>query len=187
MVRDERNAVFMADGYAKVSGRPGVCEGPSVGAPHMLPGVVEAYSSSIPLIVITSDIPLNGEKHNMLTGADQNSMFKAFVKDTFNVYKAADIPFIIRRAFRLATSGRPGPVHIRLPQDVLKEDAEVKDLYAQPEFAACPGKRFRASQEDISAAAGLLHASKRGVMICGQGRCCPAPGPRWKKLRKNMD
>ena len=169
MVRDERNAVFMADGYAKVSGRPGVCEGPSVGAPHMLPGVVEAYSSSIPLIVITSDIPLNGEKHNMLTGADQSSMFKAFVKDTFNVYKAADIPFIIRRAFRLATSGRPGPVHIRLPQDVLKEDAEVQDLYAQPEFAACPGKRFRALQEDISAAIRLLHGSKRGVMICGQG------------------
>lgn len=169
MVRDERNAVFMADGYAKVSGKPGICEGPSVGAPHMLPGIVEAYSSCVPVIVITSDIPLNGEKHNMLTGADQTSMFKAFVKDTFNVYKAADLPFIIRRAFRLATSGRPGPVHIRLPQDVLKEDVEVKDLYAQPEFIRYPGKRFRAPQEDISAVSGLLRQSKRGVMICGQG------------------
>lgn len=58
MVRDERNSVFMAEAYAKVSGKPGVCEGPSVGAPHMLPGIVEAWSSCVPIIAITSDIPL---------------------------------------------------------------------------------------------------------------------------------
>ena len=181
MVRDERNAVFMADGYAKVSGKPGICEGPSVGAPHMLPGVVEAWCSCIPIIVFTSDIPLNGEKHNMLTGADQTSIFKAFVKDTFNVHKAEDIPFIIRRAFRLATSGRPGPVHIRLPQDVLKEDVEVKDLYAQTEFAHCPGKRSCAAVDDIASAIKYLHNSKRGVMICGQGALLSGA---WEEVEK---
>ena len=169
MVRDERNAVFMADGYAKVSGKPGICEGPSVGAPHMLPGVVEAFSSCIPIIVITSDIPLNGEKHNMLTGADQSSMFKAFVKDTFSVHKTTDIPFIVRRAFRLATTGRPGPVHIRIPSDVLKEDVEITDLYAQPDFKKFPGKRAVPADADIRKAAEMLRRSKRGVMICGQG------------------
>ncbi|HQQ10422.1 MAG TPA: thiamine pyrophosphate-binding protein, partial [Synergistales bacterium] len=70
MARDERHAVFMADGYARTSGRPGVCEGPSVGATHMVPGVVEAMKSCIPLIVMTTDIPLGMEKHNMLTGFD---------------------------------------------------------------------------------------------------------------------
>lgn len=169
MARDERNAVFMADGYAKVSGKPGICEGPSVGAPHMLPGVVEAFSSCVPVIVITSDIPLNGEKHNMLTGADQTSMFKAFVKESLTVHEATDIPFVVRRAFRLATSGRPGPVHIRLPQDVLAQDAEVSDLFAQPEFGHIPGKRSCAADADIMEAAEVLKAAKCGVMICGQG------------------
>ncbi|MEG1800107.1 MAG: thiamine pyrophosphate-binding protein, partial [Synergistaceae bacterium] len=141
MVRDERNSVFMADAYAKISGKPGVCEGPSVGAPHMLPGIVEAWSSSVPIIAITSDIPLWGEKHNVLTGADQTSMFKAFVKESLTVHKASEIPFIVRRAFRLAVSGRPGPVHIRIPQDVFEEDIEVCDLFAQKEFGAFPGQR----------------------------------------------
>lgn len=184
MVRDERNAVFMADGYAKVSGKPGICEGPSVGAPHMLPGVVEAYSSGIPIIVITSDIPLNGEKHNMLTGADQTSMFKAFVKDTFSIHHASDIPFIVRRAFRLATSGRPGPVHIRLPQDVLKEDVDVKDLYAQPEFSVYPGKRFRAGVCDVEAASKILRNSQKGVMICGQGALLSGA---WQEVEKTAE
>ena len=169
MVRDERNAVFMADGYAKVSGKPGICEGPSVGAPHMLPGIVEAFSSCVPIIAVTSDIPLNGEKHNMLTGADQTSMFKPFVKETLTVHKAEDIPFIVRRAFRLATGGRPGPVHIRLPQDVLAEDVEINDLFAQPEFGRIPGKRTCAAKEDIKKAVCVLKKAKRGVIVCGQG------------------
>ncbi len=184
MVRDERNAGFMADGYAKVSGKPGVCEGPSVGAPHMLPAIVEAFSSCIPVIAITSDIPLNGEKHNMLTGADQTSMFKSFVKESLTVHKATDVPFIIRRAFRLATSGRPGPVHIRLPQDVLAEDVEISDLYAQPDFGHIPGKRTCAAEVDIKKAITVLKEAKRGVMVCGQGALS---SQAWNEVRKTAE
>lgn len=169
MVRDERNSVFMADGYAKVSGKPGICEGPSVGAPHMLPGVIEAHSSCVPLIVITTDIPLNFEKRNMLTGANQTAIFEAFVKESLIISKAADIPFFVRRAFRLATTGRPGPVHLRLPQDMLGEDVEIKDLYAQPGFSTYPGRRFQAESCDIDEAIEALSRCKRGVVICGQG------------------
>jgi len=184
MVRDERNSVFMADGYAKVSGKPGICEGPSVGAPHMLPGIVEAWSSCIPVIAFTSDIPLNGEKHNMLTGADQTSMFKPFVKETLTVHKAADIPFIIRRAFRLATSGRPGPVHVRLPQDVLAQDIEVTDIYAQKEFSYVPGKRYAAAGKDIYDALDYLKKAKKGVMVCGQGALASCA---WDEVRKTAE
>lgn len=184
MVRDERNSVFMADAYAKVSGKPGVCEGPSVGAPHMLPGIVEAWSSSVPIIAITSDIPLWGEKHNVLTGADQTSMFKAFVKESLTVHKASEIPFIVRRAFRLAVSGRPGPVHIRIPQDVFEEDIEVCDLFAQKEFGAFPGKRFSASQDDILRAADILKNALRPVFICGQGALSSGA---WEEVRKSAE
>lgn len=184
MVRDERNSVFMADGYAKVSGKPGICEGPSVGAPHMLPGIVEAWSSCIPIIAFTSDIPLNGEKHNMLTGADQTSMFKPFVKETLTVHKATDIPFIIRRAFRLATTGRPGPVHIRIPQDVLAQDVEVPDIYAQKEFSHFPGKRSSAACEDIFSAITELKKAKKGVIVCGQGALSSRA---WDEVRKTAE
>ena len=184
MVRDERNSVFMADGYAKVSGKPGICEGPSVGAPHMLPGIVEAWSSCIPIIAFTSDIPLNGEKHNMLTGADQTSMFKPFVKESLTVHKATDIPFIIRRAFRLATSGRPGPVHVRLPQDVLAQDVDMTDIYAQKEFAYIPGKRSAAADEDILKTIAELKGAKCGVMVCGQGALASCA---WDEVRKTAE
>ncbi len=74
LARDERSSVFMADGYAKLSYKPGICEGPSVGATHMLPGIAEAYKASIPMIAFTSDIPLHLEKRNMLTGIDQTAL-----------------------------------------------------------------------------------------------------------------
>lgn len=74
ITRDERNAVYMADTYAKLTYKPGVAEGPSVGSIYMLPGVAEAYKSSTPLIVITTDTPLYGEKENYLTALDQASL-----------------------------------------------------------------------------------------------------------------
>ena len=169
LVRDERNSVFMAEAYAKVSGRPGVCEGPSVGAPHMLPGVIEARDSCVPLIVITSDIPLHYGERNMLTGSDHKAIFGPFVKESLEVRRARDIPFLIRRAFRLATTGRPGPVHLRFPMNVFREDVEVSDLYAQKAFATYPGQRFQAEDEDIRQALKELRGKSRGVLFCGQG------------------
>jgi acetolactate synthase-1/2/3 large subunit len=169
LVRDERNSVFMAEAYAKVSGRPGVCEGPSVGAPHMLPGVMEARDSCIPLIVITSDIPLYYGERNMLTGSDHKAIFGPFVKESLEVRRAQDIPFLVRRAFRLATTGRPGPVHMRFPMNIFQEDLEVPDLYAQEAFATYPGQRFQGAEEDIRQALKELRGKMRGVLFCGQG------------------
>lgn len=169
MARDERHAVFMADGYARTSGRPGVCEGPSVGATHMIPGVVEAIKSSIPMIVMTSDIPLYLEKHNMLTGFDQAALFSPFVKESLTAYRGDDIPFLVRRAFRVATSGCPGPVHLRLPMDVLAEEVTAPLPPAQERFCFCPGTRPVPERGDIAEAAKALESCKRGVMVCGQG------------------
>ena len=64
LCRDERSSVFMADVYSRFSFKPGICEGPSVGSTHMMPGVAEAFKSSTPLIILTSDIPLHYEKRN---------------------------------------------------------------------------------------------------------------------------
>jgi acetolactate synthase-1/2/3 large subunit len=118
MVRDERSSVFMADAYAKATGKVGVCEGPSVGSTHMVPGVTEAYAAGLPIIVITSDVVLSTTKKNMLTGYDQNSVFQGITKETFTITSGGELPFVLRRAFRCASSGRPGPVHIRIPMNI---------------------------------------------------------------------
>ncbi|HPD96820.1 MAG TPA: thiamine pyrophosphate-binding protein [Synergistales bacterium] len=169
MARDERHAVFMADGYARVSGKPGVCEAPSVGATHMIPGIVEAMKSCVPLIAITSDIPLHMEKHNMLTGFDQTALFAPFVKESLTAFRGDEIPFLVQRAFRVAVSGCPGPVHLRLPMDVLTQEISSSLPQAQFRFAQCPGTRPVAEHLDVEKAARALAQSKKGVMICGQG------------------
>lgn len=169
MFRDERNACFAADGYSRVSFRPGVCESPSVGATHVIPAAVEAYKSSLPMIFITTDTPLYLERRNVLTGFDQTAIFSGVVKESLTVLRGEDIPFTVRRAFRVATAGRPGPVHIRIPVDVLEEEVGSPDIYAQKEFSKYPGRRFAADEGSVLEAVNLLLSAERPVIVCGQG------------------
>ncbi|MFQ6125929.1 MAG: thiamine pyrophosphate-binding protein [Candidatus Heimdallarchaeota archaeon] len=173
LARDERSAVFMADAYARVSFQPGVCESPSVGSTHLVPGVVEAYKASVPMLVFTSDCPLHLETRNMLTSFNQTALFQGITKDTITVTKGSEIPNILRRAFRIATTGKPGPVHVRLPMDILEEeidDSEIDtQIYAQKDFTKYPGHRPIAGFEKINEALNLLYNAERPVLICGQG------------------
>jgi acetolactate synthase-1/2/3 large subunit len=169
LARDERSASFMADAYARVSFAPGVCEGPSVGSTHLIPGVAEAYKASVPMIVFTTDIPLHLEKRNMLTGLDQTALFKGITKETVTITKAVEIPNIIRRAFRLATTGKPGPVHIRIPMDIFGYEIKNPKIYAQKCFVKYPGHRPIAEIEKIKGAVKLLCSAERPLIICGQG------------------
>ncbi len=173
LARDERSAAFMADAYARVSFKPGVCESPSVGSTHVVPGVVEAYKASVPMLVFTSDCPLHLETRNMLTSFNQTALFQGITKDTITVTKGSEIPHILRRAFRIATTGKPGPVHIRLPMDILEEEIDdpkiVTQIYAQKDFTKYPGHRPIAGLETIKEALNLLYKAERPVLICGQG------------------
>ena len=169
MLRDERSACFAADGYGRVSFKPGICEAPSAGATHIIPAVVEAYKSSLPMIVITTDIPLYLEKKNALTGFDQSVLFSGITKESITVLRGKDLPFIIRRAFRVATTGKPGPVHIRIPMNVFEEDVDPSEVYAQKEFSRYPGHRFIADDESIHKAIDALLNAERPIIVCGQG------------------
>ena len=169
MARDERSSAFMADGYARFTNKPGVCEAPSVGSTHILPGVAEAYKASLPVVFMTSDIPLHMEKRNMLTGLDQTSMFSGITKETYTVTNPEQIPHTIRRAFRVATTGKPGPVHIRLPYDILQGETVNPELYAQKDFTRYPGHRPVAGTANIVEAIKLLGEAKNPVIVAGQG------------------
>jgi acetolactate synthase-1/2/3 large subunit len=173
MARDERSAAFMADVYARLTGKPGICEGPSGGgATYMLPGIAEAHGSSVPLIALTSDNPISYEAQGALTALDQPRLFESVTKWTTLVKRADALPHLIRRAFRLATSGRAGAVHLGLPKDVLAQEVTPTVALRVHVEEACqvwPSYRTRPSADAVSRAARKLVEAKRPVIVAGGG------------------
>ncbi len=169
LTRDERTASYAAEAYAKATGRPAVLEAPSPGVTHCSPGVAEAYLSSVPVIYFSSDIPINQDKKHGLTGIDQTALYASISKESFVLTNAAEIPFLMRRAFRVATSGRPAPVHIRVPINIFGEEAEVNDLYAESEYSKYPAHRPVADHAKLRAVIEQLLAAEKPVIVCGQG------------------
>ena len=152
LTRDERSAAYMADGYARVSGRPGVCEGPSGGgATYLLPGLVEANESCSPVLGITSDVPVTSRGRYPLTELDQESLFRPLTKWNTVCDRADQVPQAVRSAFRLMTTGRPGAAHIGLPYDVLKAPVDPAEIWCQAEHGRYPAWR---SGPDPAAVAG---------------------------------
>ena len=170
MTRDERSASFMADVYARVSGRVGVCEGPSGGgATYILPGVAEAQGSAIPLLCLTSDTPVDQQGRGVLTELDQESLFRPITKWNTRVGSAATMAESARRAIRMATAGRPGATHLSLPTDVLEGEAPDTSVYGVPEFGVAPTMRIVPDQSLIERAAAELAAATRPVIVAGGG------------------
>jgi acetolactate synthase-1/2/3 large subunit len=170
MARDERSASFMADVYARVSGRIGVCEGPSGGgATYILPGVAEAHGSAIPLLCLTSDTPVDQHGRGVLTELDQEGLFRPITKWNTRVGTAAILPEAARRALRMATSGRPGAAHLSLPSDVLEGETSDASVYGDARFGRAPALRTRPDPASVQEAADLLAAATRPVIVAGGG------------------
>src|SRR5829696_3276779 len=101
LTRDERSAAYMADGYARVTGKPGICEGPSGGgATYLVPGLVEANESSIAVLGITSDVSVGARGKFPLTELDQQSLYRPLTKRNTTVDRVNQIPAAGRGAFR---------------------------------------------------------------------------------------
>lgn len=186
LTRDERTAAFAAEAYAKVTGRPAVLEAPSPGVTHCTPGITEAFLSSVPVIFFSSDIPVNQDKRHGLTGVDQTALYASIVKESFYPTVVRDLPFLIRRAFRVATSGRPAPVHVRVPLNLFQEEAEIADLYAEPDYARYPAHRPVADHGKLQAALDVLLAAERPVIVCGQGALISGAGEAVLRLAEAL-
>src|SRR5436853_507045 len=133
LTRDERHAAYMADGYARVTGKVGVCEGPSGGgATYILPGLVEANESSIPVLAINTDVSVSSRGRFTLTELDQQALLKPLTTWNAVLDRSADIPRTFRAAFEAMTTGRPGSAHIALPFDVQTAPVDAGDLWADP-------------------------------------------------------
>ena len=170
LTRDERSASFMADAYGRVTGNVGVCEGPSGGgATYIVPGVAEAHGSSIPLLCLTSDTPVNQHGRGVLTELDQPALFAPITKWADRLTTANTAPDMVRRALRMATSGRPGATFLSLPADVLKMEVNPDEVYGVPQFAVAPAGRTRPDADAVERAAELIRKAKKPVIIAGGG------------------
>ena len=170
LCRDERSAGYMADAYARVSGTVGVCEGPSGGgATYMLPGVVEANESSIPILAISTDIAVSARGKFTLTELDQTRLFAPLTKWNSAIDRSADVPRLLRRAFVAMTTGRPGSVHLSLPFDVQKGEVDAADVWAHATQAIYPARRTAPQSDAVAEAARMLKSAHKALFICGGG------------------
>jgi acetolactate synthase-1/2/3 large subunit len=172
MARDERSASFMADAYARLSHKPGICECPSgAGSLYSVPGVAEANASSVPVILVTSDIPLAGEGKQTITELDTQKLFESITKWSNVIKDVKKIPEVVRRAFRIATTGRPGAVHLAMPQEASSGELPqpASAIYAEEECSRYPAYRTRGARNILERLADLVTTARRLVIVAGGG------------------
>ncbi len=172
LINDERAGAFAADAWARVTGRPGVCDatvGP--GATNLVTGLVESLNAGIPLIVLTGNTHRDHSWKNMTQESRQNEILAPAVKALIRVEQGKRIPEHVRRAYAVATSGRPGPVVLDIPEDVChgEYDFDGDDLYAEPGTRTIPARRIRPAADDIARAAALLAKARRPLVLAGGG------------------
>jgi acetolactate synthase-1/2/3 large subunit len=175
LVRDERSAAYAADAYARVTGRAGVCDatvGP--GAAKLPSGLGEALGASVPVVALVSELPARLAPHRYRGAAsqalDQAALLAAVTKWQATVPDAATMPALVRQAFREATTGRPGPVALFLPQDVLDAPAQqAAALEGSARFGCFPAFRPAPDPDDVAGAVAVLRGAQRPFVLAGGG------------------
>src|SRR5215467_14047864 len=164
LTRHEQATVFMADGYARSCGRPGVAlvtKGP--GRCNAFTAIVNAYTDCVPLVVIFGHSSRKQLAKGMLQEVPYLETFASMAKWAFSVPAPERVPEVFRRAFTLARSGRPGPVIIEIPQDISMAQAEL------PPYQKMRRVRFGPDPEDVDTLLGLVQQSKRPLIYAGRG------------------
>jgi acetolactate synthase I/II/III large subunit len=165
LVRHEQGAALAADGYARATGRVGVClatSGP--GATNLVTGLANAYMDSVPVVAVTGQVPTTVMGTDGFQEVDMFGISMPVVKHSFIVRDAADIPRIVHEAFVIASTGRPGPVLIDLPKDITTKKIENVFFYEAEEE-----DQMEHAQADVDYARQLIEQSKRPVLYVGGG------------------
>ena len=168
-VRDERTGTHMADGYARVSNKPGVIiagqNGP--GATNLVTGVAQAKAAFSPVVAIAGSYSTKDKMEDAFQGLDQQSLFTPITKKTWTVKNSKIIPNVISDAFNLAMKPRRGPVCVNLPRNVLAEKNNYKINTNRPSFDT--ESSIRGKNEKIIKAAKIINQAKQFVIIAGGG------------------
>ena len=168
LVRSEQNAGHAASGYARVAGRPGVCiatSGP--GATNLLTALATAYADSIPLVAVTGQVETGLLGRDVFQEVDTTGAASPFIKYSYLVEDARDIPRVFREAFYIASTGRPGPVLIDMPVDIQRAQLD----FAYPETVSIRGykPRIQGHAGQVERVARALCAARRPLLVVGGG------------------
>ena len=172
LINDERCGAFAADACARVTNRPGICDGTlGPGATNLVTGLVESLNGGIPVVAIAGDTNRAHSWKNMTQECRQAEILKPAVKELIRVEQTSRIPELTRRAFAIATSGRPGPVLLDVPEDVCNgsHDFTAEDFAIDPTTLSIPARRIRPDRADIDRAARMIAAAKRPLLLVGGG------------------
>lgn len=188
LTRDERSACYMADGYARVTGRVGVCEGPSGGgATYLLPGLIEANESSYAVLGITTDISVGTYGKYPLTEVDQEALMRPLTKWNTVIKQAVHIPRMVRGAFRAMTTGRSGAAHLGLPYDVQYDPVDPVDIWADPRHETFPAYPTAPEPGAAEAAADAILSAKSPLIVCGGGVVIAGAEAELARLAERLD
>ena len=172
LINDERCGAFAADAYARVTNRPGICDGTlGPGATNLVTGLVESLNGGIPMVAIAGDTNRAHSWKNMTQESRQAEILKPAVKELIRVEMTSRIPELVRRAFAVATSGRPGPVLLDVPEDVAHgvHDFAPEDFVVDEATLKAPARRIRPDRADIERAAKLIAKARRPLLLTGGG------------------
>jgi acetolactate synthase-1/2/3 large subunit len=170
-VHGEKSAAYMADGYARASGKPGVCMAQVIGALNLAAGLRDAWLAHSPVIAMTGGREPRTKFRKVYQEVDDMPSFEPVTKFNATVDDVSRFPDMVRQAFRVATSGTPGPVHLQFRGNEGQVDAEEAEMdpLCEPQFARVPPFRPEPDQASVEAALTALQQAERPVIVAGGG------------------
>src|SRR5438876_9766125 len=170
-VHGEKAAAYMADGYARASGKPGICAAQVIGALNLAAGLRDAWLAHSPVIAMTGGREPKTKFRKVYQEIDDVPAFDPVTKFNATVDDVARFPDMVRQAFRVATSGTPGPVHLQFRGNEGQVDGEEGEMEptVEPEFSRVPPFRPEPDQASVLAAVRVLQSAARPVIVAGGG------------------
>src|ERR1700719_4462884 len=170
-VHGEKAAAYMADGYARASGKPGICMAQVIGALNLAAGLRDAWLAHAPVIAMTGGREPKTKFRKVYQEIDDMPAFEPVTKFNATVDDVARFPDMVRQAFRTAVTGCPGPVHLQFRGNEGQIDAEEADMepLAEPQFARVPPFRPQPDETRLRAALTILQDAARPVIVAGGG------------------
>jgi acetolactate synthase-1/2/3 large subunit len=172
LINDERCGAFAADAYARITNRPGVCDGTlGPGATNLVTSLVESLNAGVAMVAITGDSHRLHSWKNMTQESRQLDILRPAVKEIIRIEMAERIPELTRRAFAVATSGRAGPVVLDVPEDVCHAQLDFAPdaFWVDPATLTFPARRARPGIDELGQAAIILASAKRPLILAGGG------------------
>jgi acetolactate synthase I/II/III large subunit len=181
LAHSEKAAAYMADGYARVAGRPGVCMAQSVGAANLASGLQDAYLGRSPVVALTGRKEPSSQHRNAYQEIAHAPLFAAVTKFSAPVDATAELPRLLRQAWRAALADTPRPTHLDfcgLQGDVIELGQTSEPTVIDPEARRVPAHRPVADAHDLERAAAALTAARRVAIVAGDGAAASQAGPQ---------